>query len=273
MNRLLSLVSEWDGSNRMAQLNESRSIRLEESDLPLVRLILEAERVRRLTAGRFSPWFKNASREWRMAREASSVVDARRAQALVVEAQATGVSTSADTLEIAGKGSFDTGGIGKGFVADAAIEFLKQRGARFARVSCSGDIRFWGPTEWRVEIEDPREEGQIAGVLMLPGSCAVSTSGDYRQCWTVNGRRYHHLIDPSTCLPGDVCEQVTIVAPTATLADALATGLFFFDPAESSKIVDRLQGVSLIGVSGTGKVTVSTALERRFLSRKDDRSA
>ena len=154
---------------------------------------------------------------------------------------------------LTGSSTLDFGGIGKGFVADYGCAVLKQLGVKFARVACSGDIRFLGDTEWQVDIRHPRMPYTLRTVS-LSGDAAISTSGDYEDHWSVNGEQYHHLLNLATGMPARENMQLTIVAPSCAVADGLATGLFASSAAEVHQRAATL-GARAMVVSHRGKVS------------------
>jgi thiamine biosynthesis lipoprotein len=128
----------------------------------------------------------------------------------------------------------DLGGIGKGFAATRALGAMRAAwpGATGALVDLGGDIAVWGTAPeggpWRIDMADPRTPGALAGTLEL-GSAGVATSGrDTRRFGP--GRSLHHLIDPDTGAPATSGPlAVTVVAPSATQAEAHATALSIAD--------------------------------------------
>ena len=91
---------------------------------------------------------------------------------------------------------------------------------------------------------------------------AISTSGDYERYFLKDGVRYHHILDPRTLQPARLCQSVTIIAPDATTADALATGVFVMGPARGMALVERL-GLGAVIVNAQGMVIVSSRLRDR----------
>ena len=79
-----------------------------------------------------------------------------------------------------------------------------------------------------------------------------------------DGRRYHHLLDPDSGQPATGSRSVTIVAPRATLADALSTGVFIIGPGEGMRLIERLPDVEGVIVSDTNEVLVSSGLRARL---------
>ena len=123
--------------------------------------------------------------------------------------------------------ALDVGGIGKGYAASEAIEALDALGVRSALVAVSGDLAFSGapPGErgWRIGVHsgDPAVLG-VPSVLELTHA-AVSTAGSSEQHVNIDGRRYSHIIDPSSRMGLVEDITVTVVAPHGLEADGLDT--------------------------------------------------
>ncbi len=153
------------------------------------------------------------------------------------------------------------GGIAKGYAVDRAIEVLQEEGVQNTIVNAGGDLRAVGRRSasrpWRVGIQDPRREDALLTDLSLIGR-AVATSGDYERFYIFEGIRYHHILDPRTGRPARGCRSVTVIAPTAMEADALATAVFVLGPERGRALLQRRDGVEGMIVDGKGR-TFSTA--------------
>ncbi len=125
--------------------------------------------------------------------------------------------------------SIDLGGIAKGYAIDRGSAVLKNMGITNFILNAGGDLfvsgKKDGKTEWRVGIKHPRRTNDLAGAFDLK-DYAVATSGDYERFKIINGKRYHHILNPATGYPGTLSESSTILAPTAEEADATATYVF-----------------------------------------------
>ena len=147
----------------------------------------------------------------------------------------------------------DLGGIAKGWAVDKAIQALKKRGVRAALVNAGGDLFALGKRglwkKWDVGIQNPRDEEKILTTIEVSHR-GVATSGDYRRYFTLEGRRFSHIVDPRTGeTVEDVPMSVTVVAPDATTADALATGIFVLGPEEGMRLIESLPGIEGLIVS------------------------
>ena len=147
----------------------------------------------------------------------------------------------------------DLGAVAKGLAVDAAAREL-QPFEDFA-IDAGGDLYLGGRNAegapWSVGIRHPRIDGQLIDVLRVSDQ-AVCTSGDYERTVTgVEGE--HHIVNPRTgASPTDVA-SVTVVAPSAMVADALATAAFVLGPAD---------GIALLERHGVDGLIVTNALER-----------
>ncbi|MHC5005512.1 MAG: FAD:protein FMN transferase, partial [Planctomycetota bacterium] len=148
-------------------------------------------------------------------------------------------------LSLAGM-QLDLGGIGKGFAADAAAEVLVARGCPRHLVDVGGDLRAGAAPPrrrgWTVALQ-PSGPGRDAIVLWLENA-AVAASGDTEQFLEIDGRRYSHIVDPRTGIGLTTRAKVTVVAPDATAADALASALSVLGPDAGFAALPRVPGSS-----------------------------
>jgi thiamine biosynthesis lipoprotein len=163
---------------------------------------------------------------------------------------------------------FDLGGIAKGYAVDLGAETLRRLGFKSAIINAGGDLSLIGKRTdgrpWRIAIRHPRQHDGFIGYLDLEDVC-VATSGDYERYFIFDGRRYHHILDPRTGMPGSASSGVTVVASRSCLSDALATGLFLLGPGEGLAVVEAYEGIEAVFVDATGEsLAVSSGLTARF---------
>lgn len=124
----------------------------------------------------------------------------------------------------------DLGGIAKGYGVDRAVAALRDRGVERAVVDVGGDLYALGAgldgDGWRVGIQSPHSARDLAGVFRV-SDAAVATSGTYAQYFVHQGRRYHHLLDPSSASPrATLVRSLTIRADSCMHADVAATACY-----------------------------------------------
>ena len=130
------------------------------------------------------------------------------------------------TLRLAFGMEIDFGGIGKEYAVDRALLLTRELADVPLMINLGGDLRVTGPrqdgTAWRVAIEDVDRLGTAAGMLELSHG-ALATSGDTHRHVVQDGRRFGHVLDPTTGWPIEHAPRtVTVHAPTCTEAGQLA---------------------------------------------------
>ncbi|MEJ2502336.1 MAG: FAD:protein FMN transferase [Gemmatimonadota bacterium] len=126
-------------------------------------------------------------------------------------------------------------GIAKGFIVDGMAAALEARRVRRYLVDGGGDIRTRG-----------RGEGR------RPGGGAVATSGSYERFYD-GDHRYHHLVDAGSGMSPGEATSVSVVAPTAVDADALATAAFVLGPVAGLAFIDSLAGCACLILDQDGR--------------------
>lgn len=129
----------------------------------------------------------------------------------------------------------DFGALGKGYLIDIIASILKEEGITMYCVDGGGDIKHGSAYQQKLEVglENPDNLEQVIGIATL-GSESICASAGNRRRW----RTFHHIMNPHTCTPVKSIVATWVVAKTTLLADAMATGLFFVDPATLAKAYD-----------------------------------
>lgn len=214
----------------------------------VAQLFERARELRELTDGAFDVTLGPLVALWREARAAHALPEAAelaRARQLV-DARALLVEHSPPRARLARAGmALDFGAIGKGWAAAAALEVLRARGLSRALVQIEGDIALGdapaGSTGWLV--------GAAGGTQTLRlSNCAVSTSGADAQYVELAGVRYSHIVDPRSGAALTHSARVTVVAPDATSADALATALSVIAAADARKALELAEHCGAVQV-------------------------
>ena len=141
------------------------------------------------------------------------------------------------------------GGIGKGYAVDRVCMLLEKHGLHNYIVAGGGDMRVSGSRgqdPWRLAVQHPRQQGVL--FLLDMTDVAVATSGDYESYFFLDGKRYHHILDPKTGYPARGVSSVTIIALQATDADALATAVFVLGVEKGMALLKTIPEVQAIVV-------------------------
>ena len=141
----------------------------------------------------------------------------------------------------------DCGAIAKGYGVDRVARALRNHGVRNFMVEIGGEVVVKGRNPegkpWQIGVSKPVAEGgngaeELQTVLSL-NDCAVATSGNYRNFYVKDGRKYAHTIDPRTGRPVQhSLLSATVMAPDCTTADAYATAFMVMGIEEAKKVLD-----------------------------------
>ncbi len=159
------------------------------------------------------------------------------------------------TLPLAGM-ELDFGGFGKEYAADRAATLLQEQGVQHGMVNLGGDIRLIGPRAdgqpWVIGIQHPRTPKTLLARMAVTEG-ALATSGDYERSFEdEDGRRYCHVLDPSSGWPVTAWRSVSVLAPACLAAGALTT-IAMLKGSEALAFLDR-QNVGYLAVDASGRI-------------------
>ena len=135
--------------------------------------------------------------------------------------------------------------IAKGYAIHQAVLKMQQFGLVGGLVDVGGDIECFGHplqgNSWRIAVQHPAADAHLLVLECQPdnGTVAVCTSGDYRRFVELNGQRYSHIIDPRTGQPARTASSVTVIGPTAPLADGWATACSVLGPQDGTRLLTQ----------------------------------
>jgi len=145
----------------------------------------------------------------------------------------------------------DLGAVAKGLAIDLAARELAD--FKHYVIDAGGDLYVAGTKAggqpWSVGIRHPRRDREVIELVRV-SDAAVCTSGDYER--QGSGDAGHHILDPRNSRAADAVASATVVAPTAMLADALATAAFVLGPIEGIRLLER-HGVDGVLLSPTAE--------------------
>ncbi len=152
----------------------------------------------------------------------------------------------------------DVGAVAKGFAVERVAEALALRGESGVILNVGGNVRVIGTRRngdrFKVGVENPN--GGYTAVLAVADR-AVVTSGSYLRYYTVNGKRYHHLIDTDTRFPADFHTSVTVVTSDAGLADVLSTALFCMSYEDGIALLRRIGAAEALWLTKDGETKMT----------------
>ena len=239
------LLSVHRNDSKLAKVNKGEPIN------PELKLILnQALAISQETKGAFDPTIRPLADMWGfIKKERYRLPSADELRPVLPLVDYRKVNIKNNQLEFGVKGmSIDSGGFGKGYAVDRAIEALEKAGIKNAMIKAGGDLRViglpHGKTHWTVFIEDPKKKGNRLPIHLRGG--AMSTSGNYENFFIEKGKRYGHLLDPRTGQPIEGIGSCTLVAPTCFESDAFATAACVLGVEKSRELLSQRYGMRFI---------------------------
>ncbi len=156
------------------------------------------------------------------------------------------------------KMSLDVGAIAKGYAVEQIARYLEEKGITGYLLNVGGNVRtvgMAGEKPWNVGIENPDKEDEETPhieFLHMAGE-ALITSGTYQRYYYVDGEKYHHIIDPSTLMPGSNFLSVSVLAKDSGVGDAFSTALFLLSYEEGLAFVEAAEDVEAMWVMPDGE--------------------
>lgn len=248
-HQLFDIYNVYDGLNNLKTVNDNAGIAPVEVEPDIIRMLKECREFCDATGGKVNAAMGGVLKLWHDARNEglNDPANARLPQRSALEEAAAHsdfdaviIDEETSTVYISDPQTrLDVGAVAKGWAAQRAAENAPEG----LLISVGGNVCATGPkTEngdaWVVGIQDPDGgEGYLHTLYVTSGS--VVTSGDYQRTYLVDGKPYHHIIDPNTLMPSEYWRSVTVVCADSGIADALSTALFLMPQAEGQALLDR----------------------------------
>ncbi|MEM7217296.1 MAG: DUF2271 domain-containing protein [Pseudomonadota bacterium] len=234
IKRLEALLSSYRDDSELSRLNASGEVESASNDLRAV-LALCQQYAARLD-NHFSCALGALRQRWQTAEANAELPDRIEQRRLARETRGAAIDLSNGGARIEAPIKLDVDGLAKGYIIDAAFATLEARypTAAGAFVNIGGDGRYGGVRAdgqtWRVALQG----ADAPGTLQLPASgAAIAASGSSSRSYTVGRRTFSQVLAPRDGWPVHQPPHTYVMAPTAALADAIATGLMVMPPARS----------------------------------------
>ena len=263
ITRIEKLISSWDKNSETALVNKNAGISPVKVSNELYELIERSIKISKLTDGAFDISYASMDKVWQFNGTMTQMPNAKQIKQSVAKVGYRNIILNKEesTVYLKQEGmKIGFGAIGKGYAADKAKVLLVKKGVVSGIINASGDMNTWGKQpngeEWKVAITNPMNKNKAFALLPITNG-AVVTSGNYEKFVMLNGKRYTHIIDPRTGYPSSGIISVTVFAPKAELADALATSVFVMGKEVGLNRINQLPNIECVIVDDIGEVTTS----------------
>ncbi len=260
-HKLFDIYNDYEGINNLKTVNDQAGIAPVTVDPAIIALLLDCREYYALTDGKVNVAMGSVLRLWHKARS-ESLKNPDKAyipdeKALSDAARHTDFSSmvideAASTVYIADpEMSLDVGAIAKGW----ACQRVAETAPAGMLISVGGNVCLTGSkdangTPWVIGVQDPDNSSNYLHTVGVTGG-AVVTSGDYQRTYKVDGKAYHHIIDPETQVPSAYWRSVTVVCADSGLADVLSTALFLL-PLEKGQALAEKCGAQAFWLDASG---------------------
>ena len=270
-HRLLDIYHSYEGMNNLHTVNEQAGKQAVKVDEKLLEVLRYGKDTYTLTDGQVNIALGAVTSLWHVSRqkgdalpdEASLIQAAKHCniEDIIIDAEKGTVFLRDENMSV------DMGALGKGYACEMAARLLESIGGEGYAINIGGNIRVTGKkTEkeyWSAGIQNPdtlSEKPYINTVYLE--KYALVTSGSYMRYYTVDGVRYHHIIDPDTLYPENTFLSVSVLCGSSALGDVLSTALFNMSLEDGKSLVKTLDDVYVLWVDKDGKVYYSEGFER-----------
>lgn len=260
ITRIEKLISSWDSTSQTSLINRNAGIKPVKADKELFDLINRSLFISKLTDGAFDISYASLDKIWKFdgtmdkfpsEDEIASSVSKVGYQNIILDKKEQTVFLRLQGMKIG------FGAIGKGYAADKAKELLISNGVVAGIINASGDMNTWGKQpngeSWKIAITNPLNKNKVFATLPI-NEGAIVTSGNYEKFVMFNGKRYSHIIDPKTGYPSRGIISVTVFAPKAELADALATSVFVMGIEVGINRINQMPEIECIIIDNEGHI-------------------
>lgn len=164
----------------------------------------------------------------------------------------------------------DLGGIGKGYALGKVKQMLIDGGVDHALINFGGNIAVIGAktdnTAYKIGIKDPENPNKSACYIDMIDS-TIAVSGTYERYVTIQGEKYHHIIDPKTGYPSDSgLASVAVISKNSTLADALSTAFLVMGKEKTESIYgEHIFDFEAVFIDNEGNITYTEGLNNQLI--------
>lgn len=254
-HQLFDIYHDYPGISNLKTINDNAGVAPVTVDQRIIALLLDCRTYFEATHGRVNAAMGSVLQLWHEARNdgINDPVNAYlpdpetlKQASLHTDFSSVVINEAASTVFLSDpEVRLDVGAIAKGW----SVQRVCETAPSGLLISVGGNVCGTGPkddtgTPWVVGIQNPDGGEDFLHTLYLTKGSVV-TSGDYQRAYAVDGKYYHHIIDPDTLYPSTYWRSVTIVCGDSGLADALSTALFLLPQEDGQQLLDQFDAEAM----------------------------
>ena len=271
VRRIEELLSTFKESSQVNEVNRLAGISPVRVDEEVIGLVVRSQKISSITQGAFDITYGSVDKSlWNFDQNMTALPNRELALKSVdlINYEHVLVNVKKSTLMLKHKGMrIGFGGIGKGYAADRAKQVMMGMGIQSGIVNAAGDLVTWGTQPggqaWTIGIADPNHKQQAFSALSI-SNMAIATSGNYEKYAVIDGKKYSHTIDPKTGLPVTGVKSVSLICPSAELADALATPIVVMGVKVGLDLINQLNNVACVVIDDDDRLYASKNINLKY---------
>ena len=268
-------MSDYDPDSLLSEVNRDAYEHPVQVDADLFEVLTAAKLYSCASDGAFDVTIGPVVQLWRKANEdgVAPTPEALAKAKQAVDYEGLILDKDNRTVKFANEGMFiDLGGIAKGYAIDQAVEALQAAGLKGGMVDIGGDLRCFGvpaggKPHWLVGLKDPQTPQDYNTIIMKLNmdDKAIATSGDYQRFVMIGNEKHSHIINPDTADSAQDVSSVTVIAPTAMAADALATAVTVLGAEDGLLLIESLDDCEAFTLQSEGKRLQQTSHANHYI--------
>ena len=273
LNKLYDIYHDYDGINNIKSINDNAGIKPVEVQQEIIDLLVFSKEWHGKTNGKCNIAMGSVLSIWHdyrdkginspekaeippleMLKEAMKFTDINK---VIINDDNNSVYLEEKNMRL------DVGAVAKGYATEIVANELINKGYTSFIISSGGNVRTVGEPmdrsrkKWGIGIQDPdgnpNDPNEPSLDILYINDQSLVTSGDYQRQYEVDGKMYHHLIDPDTLMPAEYFRSVSIVANDSGIADFMSTTIFLTPYEEGRRLLETL-GIDAVWVMKDGTV-------------------
>lgn len=272
IERLEAMLSEWRPTSELSRVNREAHQRPVPVSRETFEVLTRAHELGVASKGAFDMSWAALRGVWRFDQRTAALPDPAQLKAATarIDYRKVVLDKENQTVRLSPGMALGLGGIAKGYAADKALAVLKGHGLGDVIVNAGGDVAVRGKRglrHWKVGIRNPRGAPDALLAVVKATDEALVSSGDYERFVTIGGKRYHHILTPSTGLPARGAIAVSVLAKRAMDADAACTAAFVLGGEAGIAFLESLPGVEGLIVLPDGRLLQTKGARSRIVLR------
>ncbi len=273
ISRIENLISDWKPTSQVSEVNQNAGIRPVKVDKEVFDLTKRALHFSEITNGAFDISFAAMDRIWKFD---GSMTEMPTAEAIKKSVEKVGYKNiildsinSSIFLKLKGM-KIGFGALGEGYATHKCKQMMLAKGIQSGIINATGDMSVWGTQPdgkpWNIGITNPFDPSQILATISLKQG-AVTTSGSYEKFVVFNGKRYSHIINPTTGYPATGLCSVSVFGPNAETANGFSTSAMVLGKKTAIELLNKYPDYYFIMITDSGKMIKSKNFPKHLLKK------